>query len=679
MRLSTLLFGSLMISGALIAQQEPVPQDGPPDEPGRAVARISVLSGDASVRRSDSGDWIAAALNAPLLGGDSVSVAAGGALEVQFDNANFARVAGDSEMRISELDNGRQQIQIAKGLVTWRVLRENNAETEISTPFAAVHPGQNSSIRVEVAPDGSARIMVRHGDAEIYTQRGTERIREGNAMFIRGDSDYQMNYAAARDQWDGWNDERDSYLLRAQSPRYVSQGIYGAEDLDSYGRWDYDPTYGNVWMPTVASTWAPYRDGQWAYEPYYGWTWVDASPWGWAPFHYGSWYQRPGYGWCWFPGRRYDRVFWRPALVGFVGFGGGSGFGFGFGNIGWVPLAPYERFHPWYGRGYNFGRDNFNIVRNVNISGSYRNARFNGGVTGISTSDFERGNFRNRRPVDIGSLQQGGMVRGALPISAGSQHMRFADRAPSSNAPRADLSNRQFYSRTPSSQQASRGFVGGNNSGGYRMSPQNNVPQSSPRMTTSPGWQRFGNPQADRSQPAAAPQYNVAPGNGNNGRQFGRQPYSAPAPQPQQSEPRGFYSAPSRQVPVAPSIVQPSNPGNSRGRSFGSPDGYRGGYSAPVQQQAPAYRQQQAPVYQQQAPSYRQQQPQQSFRTEAPRSEPMRSAPAYRGESARPSPAPSMRGGGESRSASPAPAPRGNPGGGGGGGNNGNGGGHGRR
>jgi len=39
---------------------------------GRGVARLSLLNGDVSVRRGDSGDWVAAAVNAPLVVEDSV-------------------------------------------------------------------------------------------------------------------------------------------------------------------------------------------------------------------------------------------------------------------------------------------------------------------------------------------------------------------------------------------------------------------------------------------------------------------------------------------------------------------------------------------------------------------------------------------------------------------------------
>ena len=66
MRVSIYTLGAVMIAAALSAQQfgPPPPgqqqidqQDVVPDEPGRPVARLSVLSGDASVRRGDAGEW----------------------------------------------------------------------------------------------------------------------------------------------------------------------------------------------------------------------------------------------------------------------------------------------------------------------------------------------------------------------------------------------------------------------------------------------------------------------------------------------------------------------------------------------------------------------------------------------------------------------------------------------
>lgn len=110
-------------------------------------------------------------------------------------------------------------------------------------------------------------------------------------------------------------------------------------------------------------------------------------------------------------------------MVGFFGFGSpsfGASLGFGYGNVGWVPLAPRERFRPWYGRGYSGGR-NVNIVNNTNIGNVYRNARINGAVTGLRAGDFGRvGVGRNGfvRP-DSGDLARAGIVNGRVPVAPG--------------------------------------------------------------------------------------------------------------------------------------------------------------------------------------------------------------------------------------------------------------------
>lgn len=594
------------------------------DEPGQPVARLSVISGEVSVRRGDSGDWLAAVLNAPLMVEDSISVAPGGQAELQLDYANFVRIAADSEIRISDLSTGRNQIQVARGLVTYRALRDSNVQAEISTPVVAVHPMRLATVRVEVGPDGGTRIVVRRGDAEISTPRGTERVHEGNMMIVRGTPDnpeYQLSSAPPRDGWDNWNDQRDSYLGRAQSNRYVSPDIYGVEDLDANGRWGYDPAYGNVWTPNVPATWAPYRDGQWVWEDFYGWTWIPYEPWGWAPFHYGSWYYRTGFGWSWFPGQRYGHYWWHPAMVGFFGFGGGSGFAVGFGNVGWVPLAPFEVFHPWYGRGWFGGRNvivnNVNIVHNTNITNFYRNARVMNGVTAVTAQDFQRGSFRNRMVVNQAQLREASLVRGVAPMTPTANNLRFSERNAPVVGPRADIGNQRFFSRmtpngaagglaqrTPFAQQQAavrsafeggprQGFAGGNGfrggvapgqspaapgpaaggSGWRRFGAPGSTVNPTPRSPSAGAWDRFGSPRPGGPQsfgnPEQAPRRFTAPES--NRPNYGGAPnYGGPN--------FGGSSGPSRQLRVAPPIIQQREaPGRNNAPAFNNPPAPRGG------------------------------------------------------------------------------------------------------
>ena len=366
-------------------------------EQGRAVARISVLSGDVSVRRGDSGDVTAAAINGPLMAGDTLLTNSSSRAEIQLDYGKVLRVGPNSEVRFSGMDIKNFQVQIAAGTVTFRVLRPSESQAELDTPSVAVHPLRQGVYRVGVREDGTSEITVRSGEAEIYSQKGTERLSPGRTMYARGsstDPEFQVSEAIPLDSWARWNEDRDRYLERSRSYEHVSRDVYGAEDLDQYGQWQNDPTYGSVWAPRVDPGWAPYRDGRWTWEDYYGWTWVSADPWGWAPYHYGRWFVGAGGGWCWYPGSIYARHYWAPAYVGFFGYGGRVGFGFGFGGLGWVPLAPYEGFHPWWGRGFYGGFRNggfanrVNIINNTNITNVYRNARVAGGVTGVNAGEL---------------------------------------------------------------------------------------------------------------------------------------------------------------------------------------------------------------------------------------------------------------------------------------------------
>jgi hypothetical protein len=422
------------------------------DDPTRGVARVSVIQGEVNVRRGDSGEVVAASVNAPLMAEDHLQTAAGSLAEVQFDSGNMVRLAPDTDLGFADVRYRRYQIQVATGTVMYRVLRDASADAEIDTPSISVRPLGIGEYRVTVNEDGTTEVTVRSGNAEIFSPAGSQRLAAGTTMLVRGsqsDPEFQEVAAIGRDQFDDWNHTRDSQLLRSRSYQYVASDVYGAEDLDDHGTW-VPSEYGTVWQPRVAAGWAPYRAGRWVWEDYYGWTWVSYDPWGWAPYHYGRWFYNGGAGWCWWPGPVGHRHFWRPALVAFFGFGGGGfNVGFSFGNVGWVPLAPFEPWHPWYGRGY-YGRGwggydrRTVIVNNTNIYNVYRNSRINNGITYTATNQFGRG----RGLFNSGSgaqIRQAALVRGGLPIAPTRASLALSNRPAIVNTRVASVQNRQFY------------------------------------------------------------------------------------------------------------------------------------------------------------------------------------------------------------------------------------------
>jgi hypothetical protein len=577
-------------------QQYPQPQNYPQQDaqvPGPSVAHISLINGDVSVRRGDSGELTAAVLNAPLMAQDQVMTGDGSRVEIEFDSFNLVRLGPNSEVHLADLQ--QLQIQVGRGVVTYRASQDQNGQVEVDTPSVSIHPLRRGAYRIAVHQDGTSEITVRSGEAEIYGPRGNQRVGLGQTMLARGmaaDPEFQIVAAAREDDWDRWNDQRDHEMDRSRSYQYVSRDVDGAEDLDAYGRWNNDPEYGYVWSPTnVPAGWAPYQQGHWVWTGAYGWTWVSSDPWGWAPYHYGRWFYRPT-GWCWYPGGLRGRQYWSPALVGFVGFGGGAGFGFGFGNVGWVPLAPFEPFHRWWGGGYRGG-----VINTANIAGTYRNARFNNGITGVSAGNFGRAGSVQHFSYSANQIGHAGLINGQVPVNPSRESMRFSDRSVT-QARGGNVGGAQhFYSQRQAAGGAGWTRVGGSSpqAGPQVNRSQENLPQGSQGSrsfgapvqsrgmesgahssgSSNSGWGRFG-------EPMHSPESTVPAGRSFSG---GGQRYSAPEQPHYAASPRSsFTGGRSEAIHITPPIVRerPASAPPSRGNGGGGGGGRSGGSPAPA-------------------------------------------------------------------------------------------------
>jgi hypothetical protein len=580
----SVLAGALLLAvGAAIPGRAQAPAQ---EDLSRGVARISLMDGEVSVRRGDSGEWVAGVINAPLLTDDRIATSQNSRAEVQFDSANVLRIGGNAEIHLALLESGRYHLEIAHGTVTYRILRQSNADIEVNTPSVSVRPAREGAFRISVTEAGESEITARQGDVEIFTPKGTQWVYSGQTMMARGsaaDPEFQVVTASALDDWDRWNDSRDRALQSSNnaSSQYVPPGVYGTEGMDTAGTWVYVAPYGYVWRPTaVAAGWAPYRNGRWVWVNWYGWTWVSYDSWGWAPYHYGRWFFDARWGWNWYPGGLGVTAYWSPALVGFFGYGGGVGIGvgvgFGFGNIGWVPLAPYETFRPWWGAAYAGGLNRGVSITNANVTALYRNARVANGISGVAAGDFTAGRFANVQRVSGSQVQTAGLISGRLPLNPSIASRRFSDRAVA-NVPRAS-SNTQFASRSAAAA-GSRPAAGGQSSqSGYHRfgepgaASQNTRPPQA--AAGSNGLQRFGEPGSSQSAPRndrpPASQGSTAgwrsfgtPGSSTPG----RQPYNPP-----QNRPNGSGSGTGTQQRSTPGNTAPrSTPSTSRPANGGHP------------------------------------------------------------------------------------------------------------
>ena len=290
---------------------------GSSDPPGR-VAQVNLVEGKGSMQVSGTTDWSSELLYRPLATGDRVWIDSGARAEMHV-GSTVLRLGSRTELQVLAVDDQNVRLAVIAGSVVMRV-RSLDADEhyELSTPAGDVAILQPGVYRLDVDEnERRAYLAVRSGWAEITARSDTGTLHIDDAAEFMADDTPSIRGVRMRsgDSLDHWADDRDVHEDDSQAAAYVPREVVGYQDLDAYGDWYVDPVYGAMWMPVVASGWAPYRYGYWSWIGPWGWTWVPAEPWGFATCHYGRWVQ-VRHGWAWAPGpRNRQHPVFAPALV----------------------------------------------------------------------------------------------------------------------------------------------------------------------------------------------------------------------------------------------------------------------------------------------------------------------------------------------------------------------------
>src|SRR6266850_938456 len=396
------------------------------DDPPIRVARLNYVEGRVSFQPGGEMDWGWATVNRPMTAGDSLWTGNSARAEMHIGSTAI-RVGGQTSVSFLNLDDRTVQIQLNSGTINLRVRNLYRGDVfEVDTPNLAFTVLRSGDYRITVDPQGRfTTITLRDGQGQVNGGGQAFLVDRGSQVQVSGTDyiSYDIYDLPGRDTFDRWSYTRQLREERSRSARYVSPELTGYEDLDQYGAWRTDRTYGQVWVPTrVSRNWAPYRQGHWAWVDPWGWTWVDDAPFGFVTSHYGRWAHvnndsYGGGGWAWVPPRREarqdayaQRPVYSPALVTFVGDSNSSrDFGNG-GGVAWVPLAPGEVYvpahqtSPTYVTNVNVTNTVVkqttitNVVNNVVNNNVQTTTYINQNVAGAVTA-VPRATFVNAQPV----------------------------------------------------------------------------------------------------------------------------------------------------------------------------------------------------------------------------------------------------------------------------------------
>ena len=345
--------------------------------------RLAIEQGDVQMKIADTGEWVPASVNMPVVEGDEVWVPEGSRAGLQTNNGAHIRLDGNTSLQVLRMDRDSFQFNIAQGSVYVLSLVQKSSVLQFDTPDASIRAFGNATFRIDI-PGGETDVSALKGSVLAENDGGTTTVRAGSMLALGADGYAEHSPRRPPDAWERWNMDRDRVVLaRGEGFRRLPEELRQySGDFDQNGRWVNVSDYGYVWTPTVLviADWAPYRHGRWVWRGG-DYVWIGYEPWGWAPYHYGRWAFEARIGWFWVPPTRGD-VFWSPGYVGWVRTGD---------YVAWVPLAPRETY---YGHG-TYGRNSVNItnvnITQVRVTNVYRNVNVANSVTVVNQTTFVTG------------------------------------------------------------------------------------------------------------------------------------------------------------------------------------------------------------------------------------------------------------------------------------------------
>ncbi len=273
------------------------------EAPGR-IAQLTYAEGQVSFQAAQARATTALP-DRPLEPGDRLATAQDARVEIALDTATV-RLDERTELAVTSLDPDTVRLGLDAGTanVTLRDLYDNET-FEIATPNSVITLDRPGDYRVDVVSDDTSFLSVHGGAAQVATAGGPVRVVDNQRVRIAGrDAVANLETPRPTDPFDDWVLEREVHLAQSEPPY---DGTEYAE-LDQYGEWRDDPSYGQVWMPSYAyGGYDPFRYGYWEQAGYSS-IWIGTMPWSGYTNHAGRWMYLHGPNrWCWVPTRRGHR------------------------------------------------------------------------------------------------------------------------------------------------------------------------------------------------------------------------------------------------------------------------------------------------------------------------------------------------------------------------------------
>ncbi len=203
--------------------------------------------------------------------GDKVSTEADGKTEILLNPGSYLRVGGNSSFEFLDTSLENLQINLTRGSAIFEVITTEDFTFAVNTPKATFNVVKSGVYRVDVMEDGTGKIEVWKGKAQIGENEDAE-VKKGRTATVGGN-----NVAVAkfdrdeRDDLEEWSRSRAKELTkvndRLERNNLRSSLISGFNMnrwslYDSFGLWVYDTSFGGYCFLPFGYGWSsPYGFG----------------------------------------------------------------------------------------------------------------------------------------------------------------------------------------------------------------------------------------------------------------------------------------------------------------------------------------------------------------------------------------------------------------------------------
>ena len=177
---------------------------------------VNFIQGEVSAQRKDGSiDYLVKGDTVKV--GDRISTGNRSKIEILLNPGSYARLAGDTKFEFVTTNLDDLQLKLNKGHAIFEVYAGNEFKVTVITPQSKFYLIKSGVYRVDAFEDGTSRIEVRKGKAQLANFEATK-LKKSRAADVNGtDFSVAKFNRKDRDEFELWSRNRAKLLAKANA------------------------------------------------------------------------------------------------------------------------------------------------------------------------------------------------------------------------------------------------------------------------------------------------------------------------------------------------------------------------------------------------------------------------------------------------------------------------------